>query len=150
MRGADAMLACAVEARGYADNDPSGDPPTEAGQPERFPVTVGGRRVVVMSGIVRFAVSRDDMDLVLAELRNQRPTDVLYAALLAALHDAAVRLDTDASRLDTGHEQMTELLLPGEHAQPFREWLQRTVMRWSSAGDHAKAQAFARVHGSER
>jgi hypothetical protein len=112
--------------------------------------TVSGRGLGVVAGIARFAVSRKDVDLVLAELRNQRPTDVQYAALLAALQDVAVRLDTDASRLDTGHEQMTDLLLPEEHAQPFREWLQRTVMRWSSAGDHAKAQAFARLHGSER
>jgi hypothetical protein len=104
----------------------------------------------VVADIARFAVSRKDVDLVLAELRNQRPTDVLHAALLAAMHDAAVRLDTDASRLNTGHEQMTDLLLPEEHAQPFREWLQRAVMRWSSADDHAKAQAFARLHGSER
>ena len=103
-----------------------------------------------MAETARFAVSRKDVDLVLAELRTQRPTDVLYAAFLAALHDAAARLDTDASRLDTGHEQMTDLLLPEEHAQPFREWLQRAVMRRSSAGDHAKAQAFARLHGSER
>jgi Natural resistance-associated macrophage protein len=77
-------------------------------------------------------------------------SNVVIAALLAAMHDAAVRLDTDASRLNTGHEEMTDLLLPEEHAQPFREWLQRAVMRWSSAGDHAKAQAFARLHGSER
>jgi hypothetical protein len=103
-----------------------------------------------VSGIVRFAVSRKDVDLVLAELRNQLPADALYGALMAAVLDAAVRLDTEASRLDTSHEQTTELRLPEEHAQPFREWLQRAVVRWSAAGDHAKAQAFARVHGSER
>jgi hypothetical protein len=95
----------------------------------------------VVAEIARFYVTRKDVDLVLAELRNQRPTDVHYAALLAALLDAAARLATDASRLDTGHEQMTDLPppLPEEHAQPFREWLQCTVMRWSSAGDHVKA-----------
>jgi hypothetical protein len=103
----------------------------------------------VVVEIARFYVTRKDVDLVLAGLRNQRPTDVHYAALLAALLDAAARLATDASRLDTGHEQMTDLLLPEEHAQPFREWLQCTVMRWSSAGDHVKAQAFARLHGSD-
>jgi hypothetical protein len=37
-----------------------------------------------------------------------------------------------------------------EHAQLFREWLECAVMRGSSAGDRAKAQAFARLHGSER
>jgi hypothetical protein len=103
-----------------------------------------------VADIARFAVSRKDVDLVLAELRSQLPADVLYAALVAALLDAAARLDTEASRLDTSHEQTTDFLLPEEHAQSFREWLQRAVMRWSSAGDHAKAQAFARLHGSER
>jgi hypothetical protein len=63
----------------------------------------------VVAEIARFYVTRKDVDLVLAELRNQRPTDVHYAALLAALLDAAARLATDASRLDTGHEQMTDL-----------------------------------------
>jgi hypothetical protein len=103
-----------------------------------------------VSGVARFAISRKDVELVLAELRNQLPADVLYAALMAAVLDAAARLDTEASRLDTSHEQTTELRLPEEHAQPFREWLQRAVMRWSSVGDHAKAQALARLHGSER
>jgi hypothetical protein len=84
-----------------------------------------------------------------AEVRNQLPADALYGAVMAALLDAAMRLDTEASRLDTSHEQTTELLLPKEHAQLFREWLQRAVVRWSAAGDHAKAQAFAHVHGSE-
>jgi hypothetical protein len=95
-------------------------------------------------------VTRNDVNHILAELADYRPSDVLYAALLTGLLDAEARLDTDASRLDTGHEQTTDLLLPEEHAQPFREWLERAVMRGSSAGDHAKAQAFARLHGSER
>jgi hypothetical protein len=104
----------------------------------------------VVAEIARFYVTQKDVDLALAELRDQRPTDVLYAALLAALYHAAVRLDTNASRLDTGYEQRADLLLPEEHAQPFRDWLQRAVMRRSAAGDHVKAQAFARLHGSER
>jgi hypothetical protein len=86
----------------------------------------------------------------MAELADHHPADALYAALLTALLDAAARLDTDASRLDTGREQTTDLRLLEEHAQLFREWLERAVVRGSSAGDHAKAQAFARLHGSER
>jgi hypothetical protein len=49
-----------------------------------------------------------------------------------------------------GREQTTDLRLLEEHAQLFREWLECAVMRGSSAGDRAKAQAFARLHGSER
>jgi hypothetical protein len=98
----------------------------------------------------RFSVTRKDVNLILAELADHHPADALYAALLTALLDAAARLDTDASRLDTGREQTTDLRLLEEHAQLFREWLERAVMRGSSAGDHAKAQAFARLHGSER
>jgi type VI protein secretion system component VasF len=79
----------------------------------------------------------------MAELADHHPADALYAALLTALLDAAARLDTDASRLDTGREQTTDLRLLEEQAQLFREWLERAVMRGSSAGDHAKAQAFA-------
>ena len=86
----------------------------------------------------------------MAELADHHPPDALYAALLTALLDAAARLDTDASRLDTGREQTTDLRLLEEQAQLFREWLERAVVRGSSAGDHTKAQAFARLHGSER
>ena len=103
-----------------------------------------------MPRTARFDVTRKDVNRILAELSDYRPSEVSYAALLAALLDAAARLDTDASRLDTGHEQTTDLLLPEEHAPPFREWLERAVMRGSSAGDHAKAQALARLHGAER
>ena len=102
-----------------------------------------------MPQTARFYVTRKDVNRILVELTDYRPSDVSYAALCAALLDAAARLDTDASRLDTGHEQTTDLLLPEEHAQPFREWLERAVMRGSSAGDHAKAQAFARLHRAE-
>jgi hypothetical protein len=98
----------------------------------------------------RFDVTRNDVNRILVELMDYRPSDVLFTAFLAALLEAAARLDTDASRLDTGHEQTTDLVLPEEHAQSFREWIERAVMRESSAGDHAKAQAFARLHGSER
>jgi hypothetical protein len=37
----------------------------------------------------------------MAELADHHPADALYAALLTALLDAAARLDTDASRVDT-------------------------------------------------
>jgi hypothetical protein len=103
-----------------------------------------------VSETIRFQVIREDVDLVMAELVDHQPADALYAPLLSALLDAAARLDTEASRLDTSHEQTTNLRLAEEHAQLFREWLERAVMRASSAGDHAKAQAFARLHGSER
>jgi len=99
--------------------------------------------------VARFDVTRTDVDLILAELHHDHP-DGLNAPLLGALLAAVTSLDSGARRLGTGNEPTTDLLLPEKHAQAFREWLERAVARRRSAADHAKAQAFARVHGSER
>jgi hypothetical protein len=40
--------------------------------------------------------------------------------------------------------------LAKKHVQPFREWLERAVMRGNAAGDRAKAQTFARLYVSGR
>jgi hypothetical protein len=99
--------------------------------------------------MVRFSVSRTDVHLLMTELRDHQP-GLLAALLQQALQDAAARLDTDASRLDTGRVQLAVLQLPGEHVTPFRQWLEQVTLRESAAGDPAKAQAFARVRLSER
>jgi len=98
----------------------------------------------------RFAVSRKDVSLLLAEIADQ-PRAVLYAPLVGALLAAAAALDTDAaSRLDTGHAQTTELPLAGEHAPRFRRWLQDAALRAHVAGLGETARTFARIRGSER
>jgi hypothetical protein len=76
-------------------------------------------------------VSLSDVNLMLAELHDDHP-HVLNGPLLGALLGAAARLDNDGMRLiDVRHEQTTDLLLSEEHAQPFREWLKRAVLRSS-------------------
>jgi hypothetical protein len=99
--------------------------------------------------VARFDVTRTDVDLILAELHHD-PPDGLNAPLLGALLAAVTSFDSGTGRLGTCHEPTTDLLLPEKHAQAFREWLERAVMRRRDTGDHAKAQVFARVHGSER
>jgi hypothetical protein len=93
-------------------------------------------------------VSREDVNLILAELADQ-PQAVLYAPLLEALLSAAASLDTDASRLDTGHEQTTKLPLAQEHAPRFRRWLQDAALRARVAGHEEKARALVRIRRSE-
>jgi hypothetical protein len=99
---------------------------------------------------VSFKVTWTDVNLILAELRDDLP-DALNAPLLSALLAASTRLDLDAARLVGGrYEQTTDLRLPEKHAQPFREWLDRATLRRSAIADHGKAQAFVRLRGSER
>jgi hypothetical protein len=99
---------------------------------------------------VSFKVTWADVNLILAELRDD-PPDALNAPLLSALLAASTRLDLDAARLIGGsYEQTTDLQLPEKHAQPFREWLDRATFRRSAVGDHGKSEAFVRLRGSER
>lgn len=101
-----------------------------------------------MSRVVNFAVSRSDVKLMLAELSEHHPEalSVLRAPLLEALVAAAARLDTEASRLDTGHTQTTDLHVPAEHVELFKKWLDQSALRVMTA-DPAKAQAFVRIRG---
>jgi hypothetical protein len=99
--------------------------------------------------VARFAVTRKDVDLILAELHDDQP-EALKTPLLRALLAAAMSFDSDARPLDTGPQSTTDLRLPEKHAQAFQEWLERAVMRGCDTGDRAKAEAFARVHGSDR
>jgi hypothetical protein len=80
----------------------------------------------------------------LAELSHNHPGE-LYAPLMEALLAAAAELDTNASRLDTGQTQTTDLVLADELMGVFREWLDRAARREGTSGDAAKAQAFARI-----
>jgi hypothetical protein len=98
---------------------------------------------------VRFDITREDLNLLLAELRDYHGT-AWFDALVNALLEAVAALDTHASRLDTSHPQETELPLAEEHAPAFRQWLEDAATRAHGAGDHAKADAFARVRASER
>jgi hypothetical protein len=102
-----------------------------------------------MSKTVQFTVSRADVDLLLTELGKQQ-SDVLDAPVLEALLATVVRLDTQASRLDTTHAQTADLHLAAEHADAFREWLARAATRESSAGHRANAEVFAGVRDSAR
>ena len=95
----------------------------------------------------RFHVTRQDVNLILAELADQ-PQAVLYAPLLEALLAAAVTLETHASRLDTGHAQTAELPLAKAHAPRFGRWLQDAALRAHVAGLEETARAFARIRRS--
>jgi hypothetical protein len=96
-----------------------------------------------MPNTVRFLVSRRDVYLLLAELRDHLPKpNTLYAALLEQLLGAA-------AFLDTGSADKTDLELPEKDAQAFREWLKRAEIR-EIAGDPAKSNAFARLRACER
>jgi hypothetical protein len=57
--------------------------------------------------------------MLLAGLSEHHPEDLsaLYEPLLEALVASAARLDTEASRLDTGHLQTAELHVPAEHVK---------------------------------
>jgi hypothetical protein len=43
----------------------------------------------------------------------------------------------------------TELRISEDHAEPFRDWLDRANARHAKNGDSKKAEAFARVRRSE-
>jgi hypothetical protein len=100
---------------------------------------------------VNFVVSRSDVNLMLAELRDHHPEalSALWTPLLEALVAASAALDTDASRLDTGHRQTTGLHVPAEHVELFQQWLEQSALR-AVTTDPAKAQAFVRIRDSSR
>jgi hypothetical protein len=90
---------------------------------------------------VSFKVTWTDVNLILAELRDD-PPDALNAPLLSALLAASTRLDLDAARLVGGrYEQTTDLRLPEKHAQPFREWLDRRFFCFSLTRGSDQARA---------
>jgi hypothetical protein len=95
-----------------------------------------------------FVVSRTDVSLLLAELRDQ-PHEALYALLLEALLAAAQTLEASAPSQGAS-PTTTRLGLPAEHADPFRIWLARATLRASRSGDHGKAAAFKRIYESKQ
>jgi hypothetical protein len=106
-------------------------------------------RPSLLTLMMRFAVSRRDVSMMLAELTHNHPA-VLYAPLMDALLAAAADLDTNASGLDAGRTQTIDLVLADELMEVFREWLDRAARREGTSGDAAKAQAFARIRGAAR
>jgi hypothetical protein len=100
-----------------------------------------------VSQITRFAVSREDVSLLLAELGNDHP-EALYAPLLQTLLAAAATLDARAAERNARQPRTTNLLIAGEHVEAFREWLTRAEAR--VADNPAKAVVFARVRASRR
>jgi hypothetical protein len=95
-----------------------------------------------------FVVSRTDVTLLLAELRDQ-PPDAFHGPLLEGLLSAAQTLEAGApsqgATLTT-----TRLGLPAEHADPFRIWLARATVRADRGGDKGKAVALKRIWESMR
>ena len=90
-----------------------------------------------------FVVSRTDVSLLLAELRDQ-PHETLHGALLEALLAAAQTLEASAPS-QGAFPTTTRLGLSAEHADPFRIWLARATLRASRSGDQGKAVAFKRI-----
>jgi hypothetical protein len=98
---------------------------------------------------MRFAVSRRDVSMMLAELTHN-PPGVLYAPLMEALLTAAADLDTNASGLDAGRTQTIDLVLADALVGVFREWLVRAARREGASRDATKARAFARIRDAGR
>jgi hypothetical protein len=96
-----------------------------------------------MAETASFVVSRADVTLLLAELRDH-PSDPVYAPLLEALLAAAQTLEAGAPSQGAS-DPTTRLGLPAEHVQPFRMWLARAALRASRVGQHGEAAAFKRV-----
>jgi hypothetical protein len=93
-----------------------------------------------MANTKRFKVSRADSRILLAELTHVPA--VLYAALQEQLLTAAAKLDAEP-------EQPTDIRLAEEHAEAFREWLDRATVREAQAQFPRRAEVFARVRDSE-
>jgi hypothetical protein len=99
--------------------------------------------------IARFIVSRPDVSLLLAELRDH-PQDPIYAPLLAALLTAAQTLDSTAPSQGVS-ATTTDLGIPAEYADQFRTWLAHRAVRASRmTGDQGKAAVFKRIWQSMR
>jgi hypothetical protein len=101
-----------------------------------------------MAETAQFVVSRMDLTLLLAELRDH-PSDPLYSPLLEALLTAAQRLDAGAPSQGAS-ETKIHLIIPAEHAEPFKFWLLRASVRASQASEDSKAVAFKRIRESMR
>jgi hypothetical protein len=95
-----------------------------------------------------FSVSRTDVSLLLAELRDQ-PPEPFHSPLLEGLLPAAQTLEAYASSQGAS-PTTTPLGLPAEHAEPFKFWLFRAAVQASRAGDHPKAAALKRIRESMR
>ena len=99
-----------------------------------------------MAQTASFIVSRTDVTQLLAELRDH-PSDPLYAPLLEALLTAAQRLEAGAPSQGAS-ETTTQLIIPAEHAEPFKAWLLRASVRASRAGEDEKVVALKRIWAS--
>ena len=88
-------------------------------------------------------VSRTDVNLLLAELRDN-PQNPIYAPLLAALLAAAHTLDSTAPS-QSASPTTTDLGIPAEYADQFRTWLAHRAVRASSTGDQGNAAALKRI-----
>jgi hypothetical protein len=87
------------------------------------------------SSTVLFVVAQADAIALLSDLDSNEPS-ALYAQLFRQLTAAA-------------QVSSTELPIPEDHAESFREWLDRAQLRHTRNGDLKKAQAFGRVRRSE-
>jgi hypothetical protein len=88
---------------------------------------------------IRFRVARADVGVLLGDLHAREPS-ILFARVFTQL-SAAVANPSPPS--------VTEIDIYGAHAEAFREWLERTSLRYAKKGDSVKARAFARVRDSE-
>ena len=87
------------------------------------------------AGNVVFSIAPADAAVLLGDLQPDEPS-ALYAQLF--------------KRLTAVVHPSTELRITEDHAEAFRNWLDRAKLRHARNGDSRKAQAFARVRRSER
>ena len=113
-------------------------PASQIGCAYRFAKCYGS--LVAQTG---FIVSRTDVGLLLAELREQAQGP-FHVLLLKALVAAAQTLEASAPS-QGATPTTTRLGLPAEHAEPFKLWLVRAAVRASRSGDPVKAAALKRI-----
>ena len=89
------------------------------------------------TGTILFYVAQADVGVLLGDLDPNEPA-TLYAGLFKQL----------TAGLDA--YPMTELRIAEDHAEAFRDWLDRAKLRHMRNGESSKAQAFGRVRRSER
>jgi hypothetical protein len=89
------------------------------------------------AGWALFFVAPADAEILCGDLDPAEPSP-LYAQVFRKLTAAC---DIQAT---------TELRITEDDAEPFRDWLDRAKARHSKNGDSQRAQAFARVRGSEQ
>jgi len=89
------------------------------------------------TGPALFYVAQADVGALLGDLDPNEPSS-LYAWLFKQL----------TAGLDA--YPMTELRIAEDHAEAFRNWLDRAKIRHMRNGESTKADAFGRVRRSER